>query len=138
MPLRAEFMDTDALGAVPYHSAKSTELGTMGAPTREIGCHTRPRRRSAPETAEGYPAVVAVLDAKMRVIECAAGIQWIVQRRRGDQWHGESFCRTREALLRITGSHHPAWGGRWSGRPRNCRTRQWSPATATEAIEAAR
>ena len=31
----------------------------MGAPTREIGCHTRPRRRSAPETAEGYPAVVA-------------------------------------------------------------------------------
>jgi hypothetical protein len=31
----------------------------MGAPNREIGCHTRPRRRSAPETAEGYPAVVA-------------------------------------------------------------------------------
>jgi len=35
-----------------------------------------------------------------RVIDCKDQIQWIVQRLRGDQWHGLSFCRTREALIR--------------------------------------
>jgi hypothetical protein len=62
------------------------------------------------ESAEDYPAVVAVLDAKTRVIECNAGIQWIVQRKGGRQWHGESFCRTRDALRRCVGRHrqHPA------------------------------
>jgi hypothetical protein len=54
------------------------------------------------ESAEAYPRVVAVLDAKTRVIECAAGLQWIVQRRTGSParpWTGRSFCRT-DALLR--------------------------------------
>jgi hypothetical protein len=52
--------------------------------------------------------VVVVLNAKTRVIECADGIQWIVQRRTGSlkyPWAGRSFCRTKEALLRIAGRH---------------------------------
>jgi hypothetical protein len=38
-----------------------------------------------------------VLDPKTRVI--AADIQWIIQRRRGEQWRGEYFFRTKEGLL---------------------------------------
>jgi hypothetical protein len=73
-----------------------------------IACHRPPRAREAGESAEEYPAVVVVLDANRRVIECAAGIQWIVQvrRRKGrSPWEGVSFCRTKEALVRLVGSH---------------------------------
>jgi hypothetical protein len=53
---------------------------------------------------------VVRLDAKTRVIECPDGLQWIVQRLRmhdGDKptWASQSFCRTRQALLRIAGNH---------------------------------
>jgi hypothetical protein len=65
----------------------------------EIDCSGPPTGRRVPESAATYPAI-AVLDAKTRVIECAAGIQWIVQRQGGQQWHGRHFCRTKEALLR--------------------------------------
>jgi hypothetical protein len=41
-------------------------------------------------------------------IVCNGGIQWIVQSRRGSQWLGESFCHTKEALLRCSGHpNHP-------------------------------
>ena len=69
-----------------------------------------PRRRPK-ESAEDYPHIVAVLGANRRVIACAAGIQWIVQRRSGSlatPWAGRSFCRTKEALLRCAGGSHPA------------------------------
>ena len=52
--------------------------------------------------------MVAVLDDDHRVIECAARIQWIIQKRvsrRGYPWEGVSFCRTREALIRLAGPH---------------------------------
>jgi hypothetical protein len=75
----------------------------------EIAPQHAPASRKRPrEYAEDYPYVVAVLDAKTRVIECADGIQWIVQRRTGSlkyPWAGRSFCRTKEALLRIAGRH---------------------------------
>jgi hypothetical protein len=60
------------------------------------------------ESAENYPRVVVVLDPNRRVIECSAGIQWVLQNRRGNRWDGMSFCRTKEALLHLTGSNHPA------------------------------
>ena len=89
-----------------YQSEFETESVSpvVAAPPRAI---TRPQKA---ESAEDYPDVVAVLDAKTRVIECNAGSQWIVQRRQGSQWHGASFCRTRDALLRCVGEHerHPA------------------------------
>jgi hypothetical protein len=55
---------------------------------------------------DAYPYVVAVLDDDRRVIECAARIQWIIQKRvsrRGYPWEGISFCRTKEALIRLAG-----------------------------------
>jgi hypothetical protein len=60
------------------------------------------------ETSDDYPHVVATLDPKTRVIECVAGIQWIIQRRLRETkypWEGVSFCRTREALVRLAGPH---------------------------------
>jgi hypothetical protein len=60
------------------------------------------------ESADDYHRVVAVLNARWRVIECRDGIQWILQRRnapekaRGDDWRGRSYFRTREALIRCT------------------------------------
>ena len=71
------------------------------------GASSAPRRFPAPSTREesdDYQAVVAVLNSRWRVIECRDGIQWIVQRRRGHRdglpvWRGESFCRTKSALL---------------------------------------
>jgi hypothetical protein len=68
------------------------------------------RKAGLSETSNDYPRVVAILnDGKTRVIVCYAGIQWIVQRRQGEQWHSRSFCRTKEALLRCCGHDpHPA------------------------------
>jgi hypothetical protein len=42
-----------------------------------------------------------MLDANTRVIECAHGIQWIIQKRRAGRWPWRSryFCRTKEGLL---------------------------------------
>jgi len=61
------------------------------------------------ESSDEYAHVVAVLDAKRRVIECAARIQWIIQvrnRKGGPRpWRGVSFCRTKEALVRLAGPH---------------------------------
>jgi hypothetical protein len=51
------------------------------------------------ESSDDYPAVVAILDDRTRVIECANGIQWIVQRRSGRIWQGIYFCRTKAGLL---------------------------------------
>ena len=39
-----------------------------------------------------------------RIIECRDGIQWILQRRKGQssgrpEWRGQCFCRTRAGLL---------------------------------------
>jgi hypothetical protein len=82
-----------------------------GTPARGgagIACHQPRHQRERPESAEDYPRIVAVLDPKTRVIECAAGIQWIVQvRKRVTEypWEGVSFCRTRGALVRLVGSH---------------------------------
>lgn len=49
--------------------------------------------------------IVAHLNERWRVIECAAGIQWILQHRAGERhgtarWDDRSYCRTREALIR--------------------------------------
>jgi hypothetical protein len=60
------------------------------------------------ETSDAYPHVVCTLGPNSRVIECAAGIQWIIQvRKRATRypWEGVSFCRTKEALVRLAGPH---------------------------------
>jgi hypothetical protein len=82
--------------------------GPAGAETASRG----PRRPAARhprvgEEAESYPRLVAVLGIGCRVIECQAGIQWVIQTKQGSRWHCTSFCRTREAVLRLTASGHP-------------------------------
>lgn len=77
------------------------------------------------ETNGAYPDVVAMLQGgKGRVIVCPAGIQWVVQRRRGHGWESQSFCRTKEVLLRCSGEpDHPALSAlpdRIVERERNC------------------
>src|SRR5918995_589248 len=55
------------------------------------------------EERDSYPAVVAVLGERWRVIDSKCGIQWILQRRPGqapDGWRGNAYCRMRESLLR--------------------------------------
>ena len=55
------------------------------------------------EGSDAYPAVLATLTPKWRVIVCREGTQWILQSRRGagaKDWRGDSYCQTREGLLR--------------------------------------
>lgn len=67
--------------------------------------------RSRIESADNYDRVVTRLNARWRVIECAHGIQWILQRRVSaetyatSRWAGRSYCRTSEALRRCSREH---------------------------------
>ncbi len=76
--------------------AHSPALADLGG-ADEIASQRPPRGRLS-EGADDYPAVV-VLDGKTRIVACAAGIQWVIQRRSA-QWVGRHFCRTKEGLLR--------------------------------------
>jgi len=51
------------------------------------------------ERDDGYPVITKLSDT-VGVIECKNNIQWVLQRRRGDQWQGVAFCRTRAGLIR--------------------------------------
>jgi hypothetical protein len=77
---------------------------------------TRKRERPELESYDEYFRVITQLDETTRVIACRDGIQWIVQRARGQgsrrMWAGVSFCRSKEALLRCVREwapgEHPA------------------------------
>lgn len=62
------------------------------------------------ECADAYP-IVAKLNDRWRVIACRHGIQWILQYRNRaetvarDGWRGRSYCRTKEALIRVCDCH---------------------------------
>ena len=56
-------------------------------------------RNSPHESDEDYRAVVAVLSDRWRVVACTAGIQWVLQTRRGKLWRGRSYCRSKVRLL---------------------------------------
>ena len=61
------------------------------------------------ESGDGYDRVVVRLNAKWRIVECRAHIQWILQRRKsasdGGGWSARSFCRTSEAMRRVAAEH---------------------------------
>jgi len=66
------------------------------------------RGMNARETSADYPNIVARLSDKWRVIVCAGGLQWILQKRDAGNapsigWRGVGYCMTREALLRLCG-----------------------------------
>jgi hypothetical protein len=61
------------------------------------------------EEANDYPVVTQLSD-DWRIIVCKAGIQWILQHRAGQRhgrarWTGRSYCRTSEALNRLSRKH---------------------------------
>src|SRR6476620_10102085 len=62
--------------------------------------HGQPAVGSHRERDHDYRAIVAELDDITRVVECVDGLQWILQRRRGDRWFGIAFCRMRDPLIR--------------------------------------
>jgi hypothetical protein len=81
--------------------AAPKSLGTILKPSGEKG-------RS--EEADDYHAVVTHLNDRWRVVVCAAGVQWILQRRAGERhgtarWEGRNYCRTGEALNRLSRRH---------------------------------
>jgi hypothetical protein len=60
------------------------------------------------ERDDAYP-VVGQLSDTVRVIHCKDGIQWVLQRRRGDQWQGVAFLPEPSRLIRSyegVGAYH--------------------------------
>jgi hypothetical protein len=62
------------------------------------------------ESSDSYGDVVAVLNRSWRVIRCRDGIQWILQSLDSATaakgvWRGRSYCRTKDALLRVCTAH---------------------------------
>jgi hypothetical protein len=55
---------------------------------------------SVRESDDDYGKVVARLGSDRRVIECADGLQWIVQRRSGRRWVSRHYCTSREGVIR--------------------------------------
>lgn len=51
------------------------------------------------EASDDYSRVVAQ-SGPVRAAVCKDGIQWLLQRRSGNRWRSEAYCRTREALVR--------------------------------------
>jgi hypothetical protein len=76
------------------------------SPDPEMRPLDAPKAINRNESSGNYGRVVAVLNGKWRVIECRDGIQWILQSRDSltaivGVWRGCSYCRTKEALLRV-------------------------------------
>lgn len=78
------------------------------------GLPTERRRGRRPKSSDEYTDLVANLNDRWRVIGCRDGVQWILQyrnRRHGaetvakDVWRGRSYCRTKEALIRVCDTH---------------------------------
>ena len=68
-------------------------------PEEVSGAVVPPLHTSQRERAEDYGSVIVRLGDRHRVIECSGGIQWIVQRKRGQQWHGLSYHLNRDVLI---------------------------------------
>jgi hypothetical protein len=92
--------------------------------------------RPVAESDEAYPNLR--LNDRWRVIECRDRLQWILQARNRaetvarDVWRGQSYCRTREALIRCcdryAGALDPAAVAALRGLPERY------PVRATAAI----
>jgi hypothetical protein len=113
-PLKSAKPATDDAvnGLRSMQSAKMLDQANL----KEVISQVVARRGAISESADNYQNVVLFLNDRWRVIECSAGIQWIVQYRASAEtysrshWTGRSFCRTREALIRscisLSGTAH--------------------------------
>lgn len=68
--------------------------------------------KSHRETEDNYERFLVSLNATWRVIACADGLHFILQRRRAKRWENFAFCQTRDALARNirerAGELHPS------------------------------
>ena len=99
-------------GMPPYTPTMAREDGFQGEPVSDSPEAPNCSRAAVlGESANDYCRVVAVLNVRWRVIECRDRIQWILQFREklkagtADPWRGRSYCRTREAVLRLSAQH---------------------------------
>jgi hypothetical protein len=86
----------------PAHVSESNEPEVEQSAQQEPSearIHVPEALASHRERDEGYRTVARLSDT-FRVINCKEGIQWILQRRYGDQWRGIAFCRRRDMLIR--------------------------------------
>jgi len=87
------------------HFLGEKRASVRNSPLSPYGRTSQPYTRS--EESDDYHAVVARLNDRWRVVVCAAGIQWVLQRRAGirhgtARWDGLVFCRTSHALNRLS------------------------------------
>ena len=81
----------EALGAVDAPSPPRRRFRGSGTPS--LG------PQNAKETPAALGRSLLTSGDRCRVIDCKDSIQWIIQRLRGQQWHGYSFHRNRDVLI---------------------------------------
>jgi len=92
--------------SVGLGASRSREAAAGAVPPAEAPPPPPARLQAGSSPNEGdddYRGVVAVLNDRWRVIACTAGIQWILQMRRGRLWRGRSYCRSKAVLLSRVG-----------------------------------
>ena len=87
----------------------SHEVAT-DSPHAEMRPLDPPKTINRNESSDSYSDVVAVLNPKWRFIRCRDNVQWVLQSRDSATaakgvWRGRSYCRTKEALLRVCAAH---------------------------------
>ena len=104
-----------------HSTAPSAAAGTQSSDSSQGVAPDSPRSQMRPldapkvanrnESAQDYSRIVAVLNAKWRVVECRDRVQWVLQScdtregLRSGVWRGRNYCRTKEALLRVCAAH---------------------------------
>jgi hypothetical protein len=97
-----------ALAALSSIQSSDSSVGAVtDSPDSERRPLDAPKAVNGDESSSSYGNVVATLNRKWRVIRCRDGIQWILQSRDSltatvGIWRGRSYCRTKEALLRVS------------------------------------
>jgi hypothetical protein len=100
-----------ALAALTSIQSSESSLGAVNdSPDSERRPLDAPKTVNGKESSNSYGNVVTVLNGKWRVIRCRDGIQWILQSRDSLMaavgiFRGRSYCRTKEALLRVCAAH---------------------------------
>jgi hypothetical protein len=96
-----------ALTSTPHAPAQASTVLSRSEPRDGVGLSTIGETSSAAVNAvparvserdDAYPAI-AQLSAQWRVIRCRDDMQWILQKRQGGLWRGNSYHRDQDVLL---------------------------------------
>ena len=86
-------------------TAQAEQPPLSSTPGRKSSVTTVSSRLLA-EGNDDYRPIIAVLNSRWRVVECAGGIQSILQSFGGpNSWRSRYFCRTREGLILSVREH---------------------------------